>query len=319
MPGDPKLGAMKPLALVTAIAASSHDEDQAPLLDACHRAGIDVRSLAWDDPSVGWGRFGAVLLRSPWDYAERLLEFLAWCERADRTTTLLNPLPVIRWNTDKRYLADLAGAGVPVIPCTFIAPDTEPMEALQDFLAQHVAAEFVVKPVVGAGARDVQRYTRDQEFAAGNHLARLLDEYRQVLLQPYLPNVDTEGETALIYFDGQFSHAIRKAALLRPGEAASKAPFATGDISTREATDAQRKVAEQALAATARLFKLDRPLPYARIDLIPDQSGAPRLLELELTEPSLFLRHAPEAADRFASVLATWLTEAAAPARREYA
>lgn len=310
---------MKPLALVTAIAANGHDEDQPLLLDACLRAGIDVRSLAWDDPSVGWSRFGVVLLRSPWDYTERLLEFLTWCERTDRMTTLLNPLPVVRWNTDKRYLADLAGAGVPVIPCTFIAPDTEPMEALQDFLVRHTTAEFVVKPVVGAGARDVQRYLRNQEFAAGNHLARLLDEYRHVMLQPYLPHVDTEGETALIYFDGQFSHAIRKAALLKPGATAGKDPFTTGDISSRLATEAQRKVAEQALAATARLFKLDRPLPYARIDLIPDQDGAPRLLELELTEPSLFLRHAPEAADRFASVLATWLAQTASPARAEFA
>ncbi len=310
---------MKPIAFATAIAASGHDEDQRPLLEACRRAGIEAHVLAWDDTSVSWSRFGAVLLRSPWDYTERLLEFLTWCERTARTTTLLNPLPVIRWNTDKRYLADLADAGVPVIPCTFIAPDTEPMEALPKFLAQHAAEEFVVKPVVGAGARDVQRYTRSQEFAAGNHLARLLDEYRHVLLQPYLPQVDTVGETALVYFDGQFSHAIRKAALLKPGEVVDKAPFANGHISAREASAAQRKVAEQALAATARLFKLDRPLPYARIDLIPGPDGAPRLLELELTEPSLFLHHAPEAANRFASVLATWLADASMITRREYA
>ena len=105
--------AMRTVALVTAVAATGHDDDLVPLLDACADAGLHARAVAWDDPTVNWGRFDTVLLRSPWDYTERLPEFLAWAERVDRATLLLNPLNVVRWNTDKHYLADLAAVGIP--------------------------------------------------------------------------------------------------------------------------------------------------------------------------------------------------------------
>ena len=213
------------LAFATAISAHGLDEDLPLLLKACAEAGIAASVLAWDDPTVSWSRFDAVLLRSTWDYTERLAPFLAWCERVDRVTTLLNPLPVLRWNTDKHYLADLQGAGVPVVASVFVEPDAEPLPAVQAFLSTFAdAAEFVVKPAVGAGSRDTQRYARAQAFAAANHVGRLLAAGRSVLLQPYLPSVDVDGETALLYFDGEFSHAIRKGPLLRPDEGPTSAP-----------------------------------------------------------------------------------------------
>ena len=189
--------AMRTVALVTAVAATGHDDDLVPLLDACADAGLHARAVAWDDPTVNWGRFDTVLLRSPWDYTERLPEFLAWAERVDRATLLLNPLNVVRWNTDKHYLADLAAVGIPTVPTTFVEPDAEPMEALSRFLNAFADAdEFVVKPTVSAGARDTQRYQRDQQFAAGNHIARLLDQDRSVMLQPYVAAVDAAGPSA---------------------------------------------------------------------------------------------------------------------------
>lgn len=300
---------MTTIALVTAISATGHDQDLPPLLAACARAGLAARALAWDDASVGWNRVDAALLRSPWDYTERLPEFMAWCERTARLAPLLNPLPVIRWNTDKHYLADLAALGVPVVPTEFVEPDAEPLEALQRFLAAHDAAEFVVKPAVSAGARDTQRYQRSQEFAAGNHLARLLDSHRSAMLQPYLPAVDADGETALIHIDGRYSHAIRKGALLKTGDAPAADPHAVGDISGREPAEDERRLADQVLAAASRLLKLDHPLLYARVDLLRGPDGAPRLLELELTEPSLFFAQAPEAADRLAQALLARLAD----------
>lgn len=297
------------LALVTAIAAAGHDEDLAPLLDACARAGFQARAVAWDDASVSWRRFDAVLLRSPWDYTERLPEFLAWCERVSGTALLFNPLPVIRWNTDKHYLSDLLATGVPVVPTVFVESDAEPLEALQSFLDGQPAPEFVVKPAISAGARDTQRYQREQQFAASNHLARLLDQDRSAMLQPYLPAVDSNGETALLYFGGRFSHAIRKGPLLRPSDSASVEPFATGDIAACSATADEQALAERTLAAATRLLQLERPLAYARVDLIPGEDGQPRLLELELTEPSLFLAQAPGSADRFAATLAGRLAD----------
>lgn len=287
------------IALVTAIAAFSLDEDLAPLQHALNVAGVAAPILAWDDNTVSWSRFDAVLLRSPWDYTERLDEFLAWAERVDRQTVLLNPLSVIRRNTDKHYLAELARLGLAVVPSVFVEPGADVALALAGFLDQFTdAAEFVVKPAVGAGSRDAQRYGRHQDDAAGSHVARLLAEQRSVLLQPYLGSVDTDGETALLYFNGVFSHAIRKGPLLQRDEGPTRALFAPEKISAREPGQDELALADAVLAALP-----EAPLAYARVDLIRAADGSPRLLELELTEPSLFLLYADGAADRFAASL----------------
>ena len=306
---------MPTLALVTAIAATGLDDDLAPLLDACQSAGISTRVLAWDDATVSWGRYDALLLRSPWDYTERYPEFMNWCGRADQRSLLLNPLSVLRWNSDKHYLADLAAVGVPVVASTFVEPESDPLPALQAFLAAHPAVEFVIKPTISAGSRDTQRYSRTQEFAASNHIARLLEEGRGVLLQPYLPSVDSNGETALIYFDGKFSHAIRKGPLLPPDAEATRALFAAEAITARVADGDEQAVALKALEAAAVQLQLPEALPYARVDLIRDTDGQPRLLELELIEPSLFFAHAPGSADDFAALLLTRLTDVSILAR----
>lgn len=292
------------LALVTAIAVTGADEDMQPLLKACVRAGIDARVLAWDDATVSWGRFDAALLRSPWDYTERLPDFMAWCARVDRVTRLLNPLAVLRWNVDKHYLADLAALGVPVVPTAFLEPDVEPLPALEAFLADHGdAPEYVVKPTVSAGSRDTQRYTHSQGFAAANHIARLLDQGRSVMLQPYLASVDEIGETALIFLGGEFSHAIRKGPLLPPDSGTPDASIAAESITPRTVGDDERVVAEAALLAMTQQLQLTTPLAYARVDLIRDVDGGPRLLELELTEPSLFFSHASGTVDQFVKIL----------------
>ena len=132
-----------------------------------------------------------------------------------------------------------------------------------------------------------------------HHVARLHGAGRSVLLQPYLDRVDAHGETALVYFDGAYSHAIRKGPLLRPGEGSTEALFAAEDIRAREPDAAERALAREVLAAVP----FDAPLAYARVDLIRDAQGAPCLLELELAEPSLFFAHAPGSARRFADVL----------------
>lgn len=299
---------MTRIALVTAIAAAGVDDDLAPLLDACARAGLHVQVRAWDDATVGWSRFDAAILRSPWDYTARLDEFLAWCTRTSTQTRLLNPLPVVEWNTDKHYLGELAARGVPVVPTAFVEPDMEPLPALQAFLAAHAdAAEFVVKPTVGAGSKDAQRYARSQEFAAANHLARLLDAERSAMLQPYLASVDEHGETGLMYFDGQFSHAIRKGPLLRPGEGPTDHLFAAEAITPRMPSPDELALAERVLSAARDALRLREAPLYARVDLIRDGDGEPCLLELELCEPSLFFAQAPGSAERFAALLARTL------------
>ena len=282
------------LALVTAIAAFGLDEDLEPLRIACARAGIEASFVAWDDMTVSWARFDAALLRSPWDYVDRLPEFLAWCDRTAKHTALWNPPEVVRWNTDKRYLGELAARGLPVIESHFLAPGDDPA-ALPDL------AEFVVKPTVGAGSRDAQRYLRADRPAAIAHARRLLDQGRHVLVQPYLKAVDDQGETALLFFEGKFSHAIRKAPLLKRGEDPTSALFKAESIQPRQPSAAELDVATRVLAALP--FE---SLAYARVDLLPSDTG-PQLLELELTEPSVFLPYGEGAAARFATVLAARL------------
>ena len=287
------------IALVTAIAAFSLDEDLAPLQQALQRAGIHAYVVAWDDPTVSWSRFDAALLRSTWDYSERLPEFLAWAARVSALTQLLNPLEVVRRNTDKHYLGELARLGLAVVPSTFVEPGEDPVSALGAFLEKYASAEeFVVKPAVGAGSRGAQRHGRDQTGAASAHIGRLLAEKRSVLLQPYLSSVDQAGETALMFFDGVFSHAIRKGALLQRDEGPTRALFAPEKITARIPGKDELALAKAILAALP-----GDPLAYARVDLIRAADGAPCLLELELTEPSLFFAFSEGAADRFAAVL----------------
>ncbi|MGH8051070.1 MAG: ATP-grasp domain-containing protein [Arenimonas sp.] len=278
------------IALVTAIAAFALDEDLAPLADALRKAGAHIEILAWDDCSVSWKRFDAIVLRSTWDYTERLPEFLAWCEHTAKQTKILNPAEVVKWNTDKHYLADLAKKKCPVVESVFIEPG-KAADKFPDY------AEFVVKPAVGAGSRDTQRYLAKDRATAIEHVQKLLDQKRAALIQPYLSEVDTKGETALIFFKGIFSHAIRKGPLLQLGEGPTDHLFAPEAITAREPTGEELEIAHQVLAAMP--FK---SLAYARVDLLPSSQG-PMLLELELTEPSLFFEHAPGSAERFAASL----------------
>ena len=280
----------KPIALVTATAARDLDEDLPPLAAALSAQGAANEIVCWDDAGVDWARYRLALLRSTWDYTERVAEFLAFCERVSQATLLLNPPPVVRWNTDKHYLGALAAEGVAIVPSFFLEPGQSP-----ERMPEH--GEFVVKPAIGAGSRDAQRYVSGERAAALAHARRLLDQGRSVLVQPYLDSVDDHGETALIYFDGAFSHAIRKGPLLRRGEGPTDALFAAEQITPRTASAAELELGERAL----RAMTFGAPLLYARVDLIHDHSGLPRLLELELTEPSLFFAHGAGSAERFAA------------------
>jgi glutathione synthase/RimK-type ligase-like ATP-grasp enzyme len=284
-----------PIAIATSIAAFGLDHDETPLREALARRQIGSEVLAWDDPSVSWGRFDAVLIRSTWDYIERPELFLHWCERVAADVPLWNPLATIRWNSDKHYLAELRTAGLAVVESHFIEPGSPP----DSFPPLD---EFVVKPAISAGSRDTERYAATQRELAVKHVARLLDAGRSVLVQPYLSDVDTDGETGLLFFDGQFSHAIRKGPILRDGAPEIDGLFAFGDITARDPSDAEKALAASVLAA------LPHPTPlYARVDLLPSPDG-PLLLELELVEPSLFFATSAGSADRLAEAVQKRLT-----------
>jgi hypothetical protein len=256
--------------------------DEQPLLGALRARGVAAEPAVWDDDAVDWDRYELVVIRSTWDYVPRRERFLAWAESVPR---LCNRAEVVRWNTDKRYLRDLPGA----IDTSFVAP------------GEHWSppdGEYVVKPAVSAGAVDTARYGPGDGDRARDHVARLQHDGRTVMVQPYLHAVDDHGETALMFFCGEFSHAIRKGQILRPGETPTDEAFAPEDITVREPTSAERAHADEVLAW---LPWPAEELLYARVDLIPGDGGEPRVIEVELAEPSLFLSHVPAAAERLAA------------------
>ena len=271
------------------------DDDERRLIPALREVGVVAEPRVWDDPSVRWDEFRLVVIRSTWDYAERRDAFLTWCSRVPQ---VLNAVPVLTWNTDKTYLRKLAGAGIPTVPTTWVGIGSSAGSVLLP------EGELVVKPSVSSGSQNTSRYSSDDCAAARAHVQRLLSDGRAVMVQPYIPSVDAEGETGLIYIDGTFSHSIRKGALLRTPGTATDQLWALEDISQRAPE------ADELAVAEATLDALPWPraeLLYARVDLVRDREGAPLLLELELAEPSLFLGLGSGAAARLAAAIASRL------------
>ncbi|KAB1148809.1 hypothetical protein F7R91_08550 [Streptomyces luteolifulvus] len=255
----------------------SHDIDLPVLLRALQEAGAEADAVFWDDADVDWAAYDLAVIRSTWDYSRRVEEFVAWAERCGKATRLANPAGVVRWNTDKRYLGDLAEAGVPVVPTRYLAPG--------DATDLPSDTEYVVKPTSGAGARYAARYTPEQRETAVRHLARMHEEGLTAMVQPYVRSIDTAGERALQFFDGRFLHACRKRAVLSPGTAFDADKVAHPGLEPWTPTPAELTVAERALTAVP-----DAPdLLYARVDLVTGDDGRPQVMELELVEPNLFL------------------------------
>lgn len=255
------------------------DVDEELLLDALRAAGVDAQMSPWHESSA-WKRPAPTVIRSTWDYIHRLHSFAEWIVQISVVAPLWNPAQIIFDNLHKRYLLDLAERGVPVTPTTVLDRGCE--VNLATLCAARGWNDIVIKPAVGAGSFETYRVRGPTEEAAGV-LRRLLDE-RDVLVQPFLRSVEGHGERALVWIDGEFTHAVRKSPR-----------FAGNDEQVSEAmpiSAAERRVGEAALAPIAR------DLLYARVDVAPGEDGTPVVMELELVEPSLFLKQSPMALER---------------------
>lgn len=260
----------------------AEDRDLPGLVRALEEAGAEASAEVWDDGEVDWSGFDLAVIRSTWDYSWRAAEFTAWAERCGTLTRLANPADVVRWNTDKRYLGELAAAGVPVVDTRYLAPG----DAL-DLPDDH---EYVVKPTSGAGARFAARYTPDEHDTAVRHLRRMHAEGFTAMVQPYVRGIDTAGERALQYFGGSLLHASRKGPVLAPGTPYDQRKVAHPGLTAWTPTLEEAAIARKALASVP-----GRPeLLYARVDLVDGEDGRPRVMELELVEPNLFLWLHPE-------------------------
>jgi hypothetical protein len=250
----------------------------------------------WSDETVDWHAYDRVVIRSIWDYTQHLGDFLAWSEHVG-PERLRNPPALVAFNADKRYLGELKARHVPTV---FVnAGDAHPT----------LDGEVVVKPNISAGARDTGRFTPDAHAQALELIDHITASGRVALVQPYLPTVDTHGETALVFFAGTFSHALHKGVVLRnPGiapladEGHGPAAVMLEDdlVQAGTATEAEKAFADSVIAEITNRF--GTPL-YARVDLFTDEDGEPILSELEVIEPSLYLATSPGAVDRFAAAI----------------
>lgn len=284
MPFTSTMGCMT-IAFVTSSTHRALDTDLPLLVQATADRGGRAEIVVWDDPAVDWTTYDAVVVRSCWDYIARREEFLAWTASVP---TIHNSQDVLEWNTDKLYLQQLEDSGVPIIETRW---DVEP----GGDIGEH--AEWVVKPTISSGSKDTARWSTREEVWA--HSAELVAAGRTSMTQPYISSVDDEGETAMLYFGGTFSHAIRKGALLAPGEGVVQDRDSRESITPRTPSPAQLELSASVLAMTEEILGLDAPPLYARVDLVTAADGSPLLIELELTEPSVFLAQSDGGADRF--------------------
>ncbi|GIU89696.1 MAG: ATP-grasp domain-containing protein [Acidimicrobiia bacterium] len=273
---------MRDVRLVTCAALPAPDPDTPRLAAALTARGASVEVADWRDGSVDWAGARVTLLRSPWDYADDLDAFLTWAEGVAGVSALWNPLGLVRWNTHKAYLLELDSAGAPVVPTVMLTRGSA-VELAGVADAQGWNA-LVVKPAVGYGANGVGRFDVGDP-AAQRHVDALL-ERGDVLVQPYARTIEQEGELSLVLVDGRATHAVRK--LPAPGDYRIHERYG-GTFAPVAASDGLVELGERVCGVLP-----EAPL-YARVDVLRGD-GRWQVLEVEVTEPRLFLDLAPPAA-----------------------
>jgi glutathione synthase/RimK-type ligase-like ATP-grasp enzyme len=285
------------LAVATSADYPSIQPDDAHLALSLERLGLQPVACVWNDPDVDWSTFDAVLIRTIWDYFKHHATFLQWLDRLDRLgIPTINDSRLLRWNSDKRYLLELAERGIGIIP-TRLARAHE----LHDVLAAMPAQQVVIKPTVSGGAWHTLRGTAgDEAFAQA---VALLPRACDYLVQPFVPEIVGDGEWSLLYFGGEFSHAVIK----RPATGDYRVQGEYGGSADAVVPSAATLVAaERALAAVAEIGHRDQA--YVRVDGVIC-AGRFLIMELELIEPFLHLAGHPAAAERLAQRVAARLKE----------
>jgi glutathione synthase/RimK-type ligase-like ATP-grasp enzyme len=280
------------VALVTSSAYPNLYEDDLPLRAALESCGVKAVPAVWSDPAIAWDEFAVIVIRTPWDYFERLSEFRGWLDaRIAGKVPLCNPGALLRWNLDKHYLRDLEAAGVTLVPTVFVEAGARPEIAA--IARERGWTDLVVKPTISGGAYRTHRFAVEHEGKYTQEMTEILRD-RALMVQPFLPEIVRTGELSLVFLEGEFSHAVRKRA--RAGD--YRVQFQYGG--TNEDVQVPPAIVSQAQACV-------RAAPvapvYARVDGLVSE-GRFVLMELEVLEPMLFLSRAPHAAMRFAQAIA---------------
>ena len=274
------------VALVTCADERYQEPEVHVAADALRAAGVSTDVVSWDEDR-DWGAYELVVVRTPWDYFDRVTQFLDWAARVERETSLVNPADVLRWNSHKGYLAEFTAKSVPTVPTRLVpGPSTDVADQIREVPWE----EIVVKPAVDGGARHAWRGLRDDPSLS--RVAERLTDHGDVVVQPFVPAI-VDGERSLVFLGGRFSHAVRK--VPKAGDYRSQRHLGGREVD-HEPDSAELQVALAAMAAAPGR------LTYARVDLV-EWEGAPVLMELEVIEPDLFLRDVPERVDRFVEVV----------------
>jgi hypothetical protein len=279
-------------ALLTIASLEGFVADDELLVLPLEKRGWQVDFVPWDSPTACWDDYDIVVIRSTWDYYRRWEEYLEVLTRIEASgAELHNPLDVVRWNIDKRYLADLEARGVTIVPTVWQSP-FDPA-SLPEVRTQLGSDDLIVKPNVSAGADATYRLAPSM---TDDPLADIAHELgtRRVMLQPMVASVVEVGEYSLFYLGGEYSHAILKTP--KAHDFRVQEEYGSSIVPVTPEADLA-STAAQVMAA------VDRPLLYARVDLVRLADGTPAVMELELIEPSLYLRYDEGAAERLADAI----------------
>jgi glutathione synthase/RimK-type ligase-like ATP-grasp enzyme len=277
------------IAFVTNPRHPEMEDDDRPLAEALAKRGALVLSVSWDDPDFAWDKIDLTLLRSPWDYYHRFDEFLTWLARVEEQTKVLNPPAVVRWNAHKRYMNDLIDKGVRAVPTAFVPRGD--VVSLDRLCEERGFGTVVLKPAISADSWETIRVEPSRRAEGQAYLERHRSE-RDVMVQPFVKDVEEGGEQCLMFFEGRYSHAVMKNSAFLGGR-----HVGPEGRSIEPLPDAIEMAADVLRRAGIT------HLPYARVDIARDAEGAPLLLELELFEPTLFFREKPGSEEALAGIL----------------
>ncbi|MBW3468427.1 ATP-grasp domain-containing protein [Arthrospiribacter ruber] len=290
------------LAVVTYEARGSYAAETVPdedliLSEILNELNVSFEFEIWSDTSVNWSKYELILVKSPWDYFDRYAEFLLWCDVISQLgIPVWNPIEVIKWNSDKRYLHEIQEKGFPIVPTRFLEKGSK-LDLLKAF-EEFDADQLIFKPSVSGGAKNTIKISRDDWKNKKASLTGLLAE-EAYLLQPFLKEVAEIGEYSYLYFDGKFSHAILKKA--KKGDFRVQ-HFFGGSIEEVKPNPEELEYFDKLLQAFAK------DCLYARVDGVWTE-GVFYLMELELIEPYLFLFLSDTARENYKSALKKRLVE----------
>lgn len=279
----------KPIWFITYDGLPDMDPDDALVAHALRKRGYEVMPKIWDDPNVDWSKCEFAVLRSTWDYHRKYEAFLKWLAQPALSHTLWNKPNIVRWNTNKIYLRELEKLGVDIVPTIWFTRAMSNKD-VRNHLRESGWTDVVLKPVIGLSTSDIKKLNLKDHVAAETHVMELMHKH-DALLQPYMKEVEKSGERSLMFIDGSFSHAIKKAPFQK------LAPAGHAGESAVEPEKDELDLAEFVLSTQSS------DLLYARVDVVRDEHGMPRLMELELVEPSLFMRFNDKAPELFADAI----------------